>query len=106
MNTNTRPLRIRLIAPRMALRPVDSNYKRRMAPSLSLLTVGALTPPPHIVTLEDETGLIEITVFERIYQRWGKVIFSNDVLVADGILQKRGRYGTVVLGRCFQGLQA
>ena len=54
MNNTTRPLRIRLIAPRMELRPMDSAYKRRMAPSLSLLTVGALTPPPHIVTLEDE----------------------------------------------------
>jgi error-prone DNA polymerase len=57
------------------------------------------------VTLEDETGLVEVTVFERIYQRWGKVIFSNDVLVVDGVLQKRGRYGTVVLGRRFQGIQ-
>ncbi len=57
------------------------------------------------VTLEDETGLIEVTVFERIYRSWGKVIFSNDVLVVDGILQKRGRYGTVVLGQRFQGLR-
>jgi error-prone DNA polymerase len=53
------------------------------------------------VTLEDETGLIEVTVFERVYQRWGKVIFSSNALVVDGILQKRGRYGTVVLGRSF-----
>jgi error-prone DNA polymerase len=57
------------------------------------------------VTLEDETGLIEVTVFERIYQRWGKVIFSNDVLTVDGVLQRRGRYGTVVLGRRFQGIR-
>jgi error-prone DNA polymerase len=57
------------------------------------------------VTLEDETGLIEVTVFERIYQRWGKVIFSSNALVIDGILQKRGRYGTVVLGRSFQAFQ-
>jgi error-prone DNA polymerase len=55
------------------------------------------------ITLEDETGLIEVTVFERIYKQWGKVIFSNSALIADGILQKRGRYGTVVLGRRFQG---
>lgn len=54
MNKYTPPLRIRLIAPRMELRPMDSTYKRRMAPSLSLLTVAALTPPPHIVTIEDE----------------------------------------------------
>jgi error-prone DNA polymerase len=57
------------------------------------------------VTLEDETGLIEVTVFERIYQRWGKVIFSNNALVVDGVLQKKGRYGTVVLGKSFRGLR-
>jgi error-prone DNA polymerase len=57
------------------------------------------------ITLEDETGLIEVTAFERIYKRWGKIIFSNDILVIDGVLQKKGRYGTVVLGRRFQGLR-
>jgi error-prone DNA polymerase len=57
------------------------------------------------ITLEDETGLIEVTVFERIYQRWGKIIFSSNALVVDGILQKRGRYGTVVLGRSFRAFQ-
>ena len=57
------------------------------------------------ITLEDETGLIEVTVFERIYKKWGKVIFSNGALVVDGVLQKRGRYGTVVLGRSFRGLR-
>jgi len=53
------------------------------------------------VTLEDETGLTEVTVFERVYQRWGKVIFSSSALIVDGVLQKRGRYGTVVVGRGF-----
>ena len=57
------------------------------------------------ITLEDETGLIEVTVFERIYRRWGQVIFSSNALVVDGILQKRGRYGTVVLGRSFQAFR-
>ena len=57
------------------------------------------------ITLEDETGLIEVTVFERIYKQWGKVIFSNGALIVGGVLQKRGRYGTVVLGRSFRGLR-
>ena len=57
------------------------------------------------ITLEDETGLIEVTVFERIYKKWGKVIFSNGALIVDGVLQKKGRYGTVVLGRSFRGLR-
>ncbi|HUU53660.1 MAG TPA: DNA polymerase III subunit alpha, partial [Armatimonadota bacterium] len=56
------------------------------------------------ITLEDEAGLIEVTVFERIYKKWGKVIFSNGALIVDGVLQKKGRYGTVVVGRSFRGL--
>jgi error-prone DNA polymerase len=57
------------------------------------------------VTLEDETGLIEVTVFDRVYQQWGKVIFSSSALIVDGVLQKRGRYGTVVLGQRFQSFR-
>lgn len=45
---------IKLISPFMNLRPVDSEFKRLMAPSLSLLTVAALTPPHHRLSLEDE----------------------------------------------------
>lgn len=47
-------LRIKLISPRMSLRPMDSEFKRRMSPSLSLVTIAALTPQPHIVSIEDE----------------------------------------------------
>lgn len=47
-------MKIKLIAPRMSLRPMDSAYKRRMAPSLALLTLAALTPPGHEVVIEDE----------------------------------------------------
>ena len=45
---------ILLISPRMNLRPVDSEYKRVMSPSLSLMTLAGLTPPEHTVILADE----------------------------------------------------
>ena len=47
-------MHIKLIAPRMSLRPMDSEFKRRMSPSIALLTVAALTPAGHDVTIEDE----------------------------------------------------
>ena len=47
-------MNITLIAPKMSLRPMDSEYKRLLAPSLALLTVANLTPEEHTVTLEDE----------------------------------------------------
>lgn len=47
-------MRIKLIQPKMTLRPMDSEFKRRMSPSLALLTIAALTPKEHEVYIEDE----------------------------------------------------
>ncbi len=41
-------------------------------------------------TLEDETGLLDVTVFENIYERYGKEIFSSSVLLVEGQLDHRG----------------
>jgi radical SAM superfamily enzyme YgiQ (UPF0313 family) len=45
---------IKLIQPRMTMRPMDSIMKPRMAPSLGLLTLAALTPPEHEIVVQDE----------------------------------------------------
>ena len=45
---------IKLISPRVTMRPMDSALKRQMSPPLSLLTLGALTPARHRVTVADE----------------------------------------------------
>ncbi len=50
---STKP-RIKLISPRMSLRPMDSRLKTQMAPPLALLVLGALTPPEYEVELADE----------------------------------------------------
>ncbi|HBC85622.1 MAG TPA: B12-binding domain-containing radical SAM protein [Lentisphaeria bacterium] len=44
---------IKLISPMTTARPMDSIWKTRMAPPLSLLVLGSLTPPRHKVGLED-----------------------------------------------------
>ena len=45
---------IKLITPKSRMRPMDSAFKQKMAPPLSLLVLGALTPPDHRVTIADE----------------------------------------------------
>jgi radical SAM superfamily enzyme YgiQ (UPF0313 family) len=45
---------IKLISPKVTMRPMDSAFKRQMAPPLSLLVLGALTPDQHRVTITDE----------------------------------------------------
>ncbi len=47
-------MKITLVAPRMSLRPMDSEFKRHMAPSISLLVLAALTPMEHEVEIIDE----------------------------------------------------
>lgn len=49
-------MKIKLIAPRMSLRPMDSEYKRLLSPSLALLVLAALTPEGHDVWIEDENA--------------------------------------------------
>ncbi len=50
----TKNLKLKLISPKMSLRPMDSEFKRVMSPSLSLLTIASLTPKNHVVYIEDE----------------------------------------------------
>ncbi|MCU0848490.1 MAG: B12-binding domain-containing radical SAM protein [Spirochaetes bacterium] len=47
-------MRIKLIQPRLNLRPVDSELKRLMAPPLGLLTLSVATPDGNPVEIEDE----------------------------------------------------
>lgn len=49
-------MRIKLVSRRMSLRPMDSEYKRRISPSVGLLVLGALTPGEHEVAIEDENA--------------------------------------------------
>lgn len=47
-------LKIILISPKMSLRPMDSEFKRRMSPSYSLVVLASLTPKQHDVFIADE----------------------------------------------------
>ncbi|NLI93442.1 MAG: B12-binding domain-containing radical SAM protein [Peptococcaceae bacterium] len=49
-------MKIKLIQPRMSLRPMDSKFKRVMSPSVALLVLAALTPGEHQVELADENA--------------------------------------------------
>jgi len=40
-------------------------------------------------SLEDETGMIDVTVFESVYQRCGKAIFTQPVVTVTGRLDRR-----------------
>ena len=60
------------------------------------------------MSLEDEFGLTDVTVFEDVYQRYGGLIFSPQTspLVVEGVLQKRGNLASVVAKRIGRLLDA
>lgn len=53
------------------------------------------------MSLEDEFGLVDVTVFEDVYQRYGECIFSPQTgpLVVEGFLQRRGNLETIIAKR-------
>ena len=50
------------------------------------------------LSLQDETGLIDVTIFSRIYERYGQLLFSSrpSFLVIEGKVQRRGRGVSII----------
>jgi error-prone DNA polymerase len=42
------------------------------------------------LSLEDETEMLEVTVFESVYQKCGRAIFTQPLLLVTGRLDRRG----------------
>lgn len=48
------------------------------------------------LSLEDEFGLIDVTIFENVYQKYGAVIFGQPALIVSGKIQRRGKGVSIV----------
>ncbi len=63
------------------------------------LLVTVHTPPTRsgrrvmFITIEDETGLMDLVAFEDVQKSWAGAIFTSPVLFAEGVLKKEGRDG-------------
>lgn len=74
------------------------------------VTAGGLVIRPHrppvrsgrivvFLSLEDEYGLTDVTVFEDVYQRCGKAIFTEPLLIVEGKVERRGNARSVIADR-------
>lgn len=58
------------------------------------------------LTLEDEDGLSDCVVFPKVYEQYGKVIYSNPALIIEGKLEKSGKHGRSIIVRKVSPLTA
>lgn len=90
-------MKILLIQPKMNMRPMDTDLKTRMAPSLALLTLKRLTPKKHDVTILNEN--METIDFEAPVDMVG-ITVTLDVMprACEIAAEYRGRGVAVVAG--------
>jgi len=94
---------------------VRSDELRRLRPGRAVRAAG-LPVRPHrpptrsgrtvaFLSLEDEAGLIDVTIFEDVYERCGAVIFSDPCppLSVEGTVERRGN-GTSLTARSVEAL--
>ncbi|MFQ5808689.1 MAG: OB-fold nucleic acid binding domain-containing protein, partial [Armatimonadota bacterium] len=49
------------------------------------------------VTMEDETGVVEVVVFSKVYDKYGRVIYDSPGLIVEGKLSRQGKRDIAVL---------
>jgi error-prone DNA polymerase len=70
------------------------------------VAVGGVVVRPHrpptksgrtvvFFTLEDETGILDVTVFESVYQRCGRAIFTQPMVTVTGHMERRSAEGAM-----------
>lgn len=69
------------------------------------------TPPTRsgkrvmFITLEDEEGLVDLTVFENVQAQYAKKIMANAVLLVEGVLNRSGLRGVSIVARRFRTIR-
>jgi len=80
---------------------VLSAAEARRAPTGKFVKAAGFVIRPHrpptksgrtvvFFSLEDETEILEVTVFESVYQKYGKQIFTQPILTVTGKIDRRG----------------
>jgi error-prone DNA polymerase len=105
---------IGFLRPKLAQRGILARAQLDSYPAEKKVQVAGLVIRPHrpptksgrtvvFLTLEDETGIIDVTVFENVYRRFGHLLFSCPALIVAGTLQRRGA-GLGIIARQVEAL--
>ena len=88
----------------LAKKGIIENKQLRQMTNHSYVKVGGVVvtcmrPPTRsgvivvFITLEDETGLADIVVFPKVYEKYGQVIYNNPGLIIEGKVERSGPKG-------------
>ncbi len=88
-----------LLRPSLHRQGILDAERAKRCRSGRLIRVAGLAIRPHrpptrsgktvvFLTLEDETGLVDVTVFEAIYRKYASVLFSSPILMVEGRMQR------------------
>lgn len=53
------------------------------------------------ITIEDETGVANLVVFQKLFEKYRKEVLNSKLLMVEGKLQKEGEVIHVIVRRCF-----
>ncbi len=53
------------------------------------------------ITIEDETGIANLVVFKKIFDKYRKEILQSRLLMIEGRVQREGKVVHIVVSRCF-----
>ena len=92
------------LRPVLAEEGVSTAKELRRLPSGSRVRVTGLLVIIHMpptksgkrvifITLEDETGLIDMVVFPRTQERYAQAVLNSEVQTVEGKLQRKGKNG-------------
>lgn len=105
VNCAVHPLEV--LRPALKTKNFITARELRMLPPGRLVRVAGLlimihTPPTRsgkrvmFVTIEDETGLLDLVVFSDAQAKWAKEMLSSEILAIEGVLKREGKCGRSV----------
>lgn len=98
------------VRPNLAAKGIYSSRELfQMQPGTMVTTAGIVIRPHRpptksgqtvvFLTLEDEFGVIDVTIFESVYQRYGRLVFTEPGLIVRGKLEQRGNAKSITARR-------
>ena len=98
------------LRPKLKQQHIASSQELEVCPPGENVSAAGIVIRPHrpptksgrtvvFLTLEDEFGMIDVTIFEDMYQKYGHIIFTKPALIIRGRLEQRGNAKSIIARR-------